>query len=170
VVQASRLHEWPTLHAALQWCRLLRDTRRVTRVVIKAGLFEGIEDPGRLHLIGGLCSECARRHFPPQETCPYCGADGCQPTNLSRYGTLHLYTTVTSRPPGYDGPVPYGFGVVELSDGIRVISRIVGGENAPLGIPVEITLETVGRDPEGRELVTYAFRPRATSPERRATP
>jgi uncharacterized OB-fold protein len=65
--------------------------------------------------------------------------------------------------------VPYGFGVVELADGIRVISRIVGPDRVAPGTVVELTLEPVGADAEGREIVTYAFRPRATSDEPRAT-
>lgn len=140
------------------------------RVPVRDGLFKPADASAQLHLIGGLCSSCARRHFPSQDTCPYCGAGDCSTTPLSCTGTVYLCTTVVSRPPGYEGPVPYGFGVVELDDGIRVVTRIVDPERAVAGTAVEITLETIGTDEEGREIVTYAFHPRATSHEKRATP
>ena len=35
-------------------------------------------------------------------------------------------TKVQIAPPGYEGPVPYGFGIVELDDGIRVLGRLEG--------------------------------------------
>jgi len=142
----------------------------VTRVAVKEGLFEPLEDHGDLRLIGGSCRACTRRHFPSQRVCPYCGEASCEPAALSRSGTVHLCTTVISRPPGYEGPAPYGFGVVELDDGIRVISRILDPDRAAVGTSVEIALEVIGSDADGREIVTYAFRPRAASDEPRATP
>jgi uncharacterized OB-fold protein len=128
----------------------------VTRVAIKDGLFEPLDDEGRLRLIGGLCNDCERRHFPSQDTCPYCGAGDCRRAALSRSGIVRLCTSVISRPPGYDGPVPYGFGVIDLADGIRVIARLVDPETA-VGAAVELTVAPVGTDEEGREIVTYAF-------------
>jgi uncharacterized OB-fold protein len=43
---------------------------------------------------------------------------------LSGAGTLWAWTEVTAPPPGYRGEVPYGFGVVELPEGVRVITRL----------------------------------------------
>jgi uncharacterized OB-fold protein len=71
---------------------------------------------------------------------------------------------VINRPPGYGGPIPYGFGVVELTDGVRIISRIIEPETACVGMLVELTLEPVGTDDEGRELLSYAFRVSARQP------
>lgn len=129
----------------------------MARVALKPGLFEPLDDPTRLRLIGGRCTSCEHLHFPSQDTCPYCGTGACQPAALSREGTVYLSTTVTSRPPGYEGNVPYGFGVVELADGIRVISRISDAEHVEPGTPVELALDVIGADEQGNEIVTYAF-------------
>ena len=139
----------------------------MTRVAIQPGLFEAIDDPSSVCLLGGRCDTCGRSHFPSQSDCPYCGGNSCRSVRLSRTGTLYLCTTVVSRPPGYDGPIPYGFGIVELSDDVRIISRIIDPDTARSGMPVELILEPVGTDEEGRELITYAFRP--TSHQRPAT-
>jgi uncharacterized OB-fold protein len=63
---------------------------------------------------------------------------------------------VTTAPPGYDGPVPYGFGVVEL-DGIRlrVVGRLTESDPSALheGQAMRVTSEQVG------ELAVWAFAP-----------
>jgi uncharacterized OB-fold protein len=76
------------------------------------------------HLLGSVCDACGRHHFPRAETCPYCGRPGSRPVDLPRTGRLWAWTAVTTPPPGYQGEVPYGFGVVELPVGLRVITRL----------------------------------------------
>jgi hypothetical protein len=73
-------------------------------------------------------------------------------------------TQVLSRPPGYDGTVPFGFGIVELPEGLRIIARLIDCGGARQGLSVELTLEPVGTDEQGRELVSYAFRPANDQP------
>ena len=140
---------------ALQCPRILTYSTRVTRVALKPGLFEPLDDPAKLRLIGGRCGKCERVHFPAQGDCPYCGATDCAATPLSPTGTVHLCTTVLTRPPGYDGVVPYGFGVIELPENVRIIARL--DADTPAGTPVRLILESIGTDAEGNEIVTYAF-------------
>jgi len=68
-------------------------------------------------------------------------------------------TTVTNRPPGYEGPVPSGFGVVELPEGIRIMSRIEHPARSRPGTPLRLVIEMLCTDAEGREVMTYAFEP-----------
>ncbi len=122
-------------------------------VAVRAGLFEG--DPP--HLVGGRCGACGRHHFPHAGRCPYCTATGVEEVALSTHGTVWAATTVTAPPPGYRGPVPYGFGVVELPEGLRVVTRLVG--EPACGQAVQLALEPLHHDDEGRTVVTYAFAP-----------
>ena len=126
---------------------------------ITPGLFR--DDDGGPHLLTGRCRRCARRHFPVAPTCPYCGADGCLETPAGPRGRLCLYTVVLTAPPGYRGPVPYGFGVVEVDDGLRVITRLTESRPERLrpGLAVHLVLEPLFTDDEGRAVVSYAFRP-----------
>jgi uncharacterized OB-fold protein len=68
---------------------------------------------------------------------------------------------VTASPPGYAGEVPYGIGVVELPEGIRVIGRLTESNPAALGADEEMELQVVplSSDDEGNDVVTYAFAP-----------
>jgi uncharacterized OB-fold protein len=131
----------------------------VNRVALKEGLLTTVDDPAAARLVGGRCPRCARFNFPAQVICAYCSADGCEATPLSTRGTIEVCTTVINRPPGYDGPVPFGFGVVELPEGIRIISRITDPDRAKPGTAVVLRLEPLGTDADGREVVTYAYEP-----------
>jgi len=127
---------------------------------IEAGLFE--EDAeGNVHLLGSRCSTCGRHHFPRADTCPYCRSTDVEPVLLSDQGTLWGFTAVTTAPPGYDGPVPFGFGVVELPEGIRVITRIEESDPARLafGMPVKLTTVVVREPPDENARATYSFVP-----------
>jgi acetyl-CoA C-acetyltransferase len=128
-----------------------------TRIALKDGLLTGIDDPGAACLLGSRCPQCARFNFPAQDLCPYCASAGCETVPLSPRGAVEVCTTVINRPPGYDGAVPFGFGVVELPEGLRIISRIRNPEGLQAGAPVRLVLECLCTDAENRELTTYAF-------------
>ncbi len=122
---------------------------------VAAGLFE--TDPPRL--CGSRCPVCGRAAFPRHDVCPSCGAAGCEPVRLGPRGRLWAWTTVTSRPPGYGGPVPYGFGVVELDDGLRVVTRLaLPLDDARFGRPMHLRIVEV-RGEDGEAFTTWEFAP-----------
>ena len=127
------------------------------KVPLKDGLLSTVEDAASARLLGGRCRRCARVSFPAQDLCPYCSSDGCDTVPLSPRGVVEVCTTVANRPPGYEGNVPFGFGVVELPEGIRIISRIADPQRSAPGAPVQLTIESLCTDAEGREVMTYAF-------------
>ena len=104
---------------------------------------------------------CGAHHFPRHDTCPYCATDDPEAVALSAHGVLWAWTAVTAPPPGYLGTIPYGMGVVELPEGIRVITRLT--ESDPdalkLGQPMELCIVPLHTDAEGNEVVTFAFGP-----------
>jgi uncharacterized OB-fold protein len=120
---------------------------------------EGLFADGRLH--GGRCTACERHHFPAASRCPYCGAADVTEVALSDRGTLWAWTAVTAPPPGYRGEVPFGFGVVELPEGIRVITRLTEADPARLAfaMPMRLVVDPLHTDDDGRTVVTYAFAP-----------
>ena len=121
---------------------------------IHEGLFE-IRDDGTIDLIGGYSPTSAQFHFPLLDTCPYSGATDIERVLLSRAGTLWAWTAVTTAPPGYEGPVPYGFGVVELTEErLRIITRLRESDPAQLrfGRPMTLVADEL---PDG--VITWAF-------------
>ena len=129
---------------------------------ITEGLFE-LNDDGTIALVGGYSPTSNRYHFPRLETCPYTGATDIETVTLSADGTLWAWTAVTAAPPGYAGPVPFGFGVVELErEKLRVITRLTESDPAQLtfGQPMQLVAETLPAE-DGEPVVTWAFEARA---------
>jgi uncharacterized OB-fold protein len=117
-------------------------------------LFER-DTSGALTLVGGYSATSNAFHFPLLDTCPYSGASDVQRVELSRDGTLWAWTAVTAAPPGYDGPVPYGFGVVELTkEKLRIVTRLRESDPAKLSYGQPMTL-VADELPNG--MVTWAF-------------
>ena len=126
-----------------------------------------VDPDGSCRLVGGYCGSSGRHHFPFQDCCPYSGATDVERVELTDRATLWGWTTVTAAPPGYSGPVPYGFGVVELAGGtgagLRVITRITVGEQASgdldFGMPMRLLPEVVATGDDGEPVVAWAFAP-----------
>jgi uncharacterized protein len=127
-------------------------------LLVREGLFTDTDPPV---LLGSRCTVCGRVLFPRADTCPYCASADPEPIELSRQGILWAWTAVTAPPPGYLGDVPYGIGVVELPEGVRVIGRLTEPDPAVLAAGQQMELRTVvlGRTPDDEEVVTYAFAP-----------
>src|SRR5947209_13511647 len=111
-------------------------------VAVQEGLFT-VDADGAAHLVGGRFRACGRHQFPRSSLCPYCGADDVAEALLSPDGTLWAWTAVTAAPPGYRGDVPYGFGVVELPEGLRVITRLTEPDPTRLRFGQDVRLQNV---------------------------
>ena len=115
-------------------------------------------DGDDVRLIGGYSPTSGHHHFPLAPVCPYTGADDVERVELPNTGALWAWTAVTTAPPGYDGPVPYGFGVVELDGiGLRVVGRLTEPDPGALreGQSMHLIAQTLG------ELTVWAFTPAA---------
>jgi uncharacterized OB-fold protein len=118
------------------------------------GLFD-LDADGALTLVGGYSPTSGRFHFPLLDTCPYSGATDIERVSLSRDATLWAWTAVTAAPPGYEGAVPYGFGIVELvRERLRIVSRLQQSDPSVLtfGQPMTLVADEL---PGG--VVTWAF-------------
>jgi uncharacterized OB-fold protein len=118
-------------------------------------------------LIGSRCGDCSATTFPTQDLCPRCSHSSMTEVKLPRSGTLVAWTT-QGFPPGapYAGPtgddfVPFGVGLVQLGDVIRVEGRLTENDPAKLefGQAVELTMIPFTTDADGNEIVTFAFQP-----------
>lgn len=123
-------------------------------------LFRGGEPAEPTVLLAGRCTVCGEHLFPRADTCPYCAATDPEPVELAGPGTLWAWTAVTAPPPGYEGDIPFGVGVVEFPEGIRVIGRLTENDPSVLraGQPMALRLVVLHDD-----VLTYAFTAASTS-------
>ena len=118
-------------------------------------------------LIGSTCDKCGATTFPVQERCPKCSDGEMSEVLLPRRGTLVAWTTQGFPPgPPYKGPVgkdfvPFGVGLVQLDDVIRVEGRLTENDPAKLqfGQEVELIMMPLAVDDDGNEIITFAFQP-----------
>jgi uncharacterized OB-fold protein len=66
---------------------------------------------------------------------------------------------VHTAPPGYQGPIPFGFGVVELPEGLRVITRleVTDVDAVTFGMAVRAATAALHTNDDGDTVVTYTF-------------
>lgn len=120
------------------------------------------------HLLGSRCPACSTVMFPRQSSCPKCGDEGAEQIELGRRGTLWTWTTQGFLPKApYAGPEteddyqPFLLGYVELPGEVRVETRLVGISEADvrIGMEVELVIVPFRTDPDGTEVLAYAFGP-----------
>ena len=137
------------------------------RVLVADDLFEDLPDGPRLR--GSRCTDCGTHAFPAQKSCQRCTGTNTEPVLLSNKGTLWTFTIQGFPPksPPYRGDAnpetfkPFGVGYVELAGEVKVEPRLTESDPSKLTIGMELamTLETIGTDSSGNEIVTFAFAP-----------
>ena len=120
------------------------------------------EDQGEIHLTGSECPSCNRVYFPAMKICPDC-LDDSQPMKkkiLNNNGKISIFSIAQVAPPGFE--IPHVQAYIDLDEGVRVFSLIIDyGDPGILrtGLPVKLEIVRVGENEEGKERLTYCFRP-----------
>ena len=95
------------------------------------------------------CDECGKAYFYPRDISPCCFSKRTSWMKASRRATLHTYAIANRAPsPEFAADVPYVPAIVDLEEGPRMATNIVGiGEPAPenlrIGMPLVVTFEDV---------------------------
>lgn len=94
------------------------------------------------------CNDTGRFFFYPRGMSPYTLSDNISWQPVSGKGTIYGFTIVyMDRMPGYQGEAPYVVALVELEEGVRMMSHIVNTPPDPdhvkVGMPVEVVYDDV---------------------------
>ena len=136
---------------------------RAAPAPLREGLLTGVLDQlGSVRLAGCKCAGCGEVSLGERAICPNCGRDAVKTVSLGNVGTLWSFTVIRHRPPGdYRGPnpfVPFGLGLVELLEGLRVLSPIDCDVDAlRIGLPLRFK-PYVRHDPD-KDVIAFAFEP-----------
>ncbi|MFE4855985.1 bifunctional MaoC family dehydratase N-terminal/OB-fold nucleic acid binding domain-containing protein [Streptomyces sp. NPDC056670] len=101
-----------------------------------AGFWAGVAEH---RLLVQRCGDCAELRFPWLPGCHACGSARWDTVEASGRGTVYSYVVMHHPPfPAFDPP--YAVGLIELAEGVRIVSNVVGAapDEVRIGMPVRL--------------------------------
>ena len=92
------------------------------------------------------CRACGRPHYYPRPFCPHCWSEEVKWEQASGRATLYTYSVVYENDlPPFSGRVPYVAAIVDLEEGPRAMTNVVGcpPEDVRIGMAVRVRFEPV---------------------------
>lgn len=105
------------------------------------GFWDGVKEH---KLVFQKCRQCGRWVHPPRPTCPKCGSFEKEWAPSSGKGMVYSWVTYLDSP--HQGfKAPYSVVLVEMEEGVRLISNMVdtGPDEISIGMPVEVVFDDV---------------------------
>ncbi len=120
--------------------------------------FDGC-DVAKIRILGSRCRQCGEKYFPTRSNCPRCSATDLEGVTLSSTGVITNYTVVRQTAPTWKGPVPYIIVVVQLDDGGKVTTHLIGSqpEEVRVGARVRAVAGKLWDDEQGRTVLANMF-------------
>ena len=103
------------------------------------------------------CLECKTFRHDPRPMCPECFSLDSEWAPVSGRGTVYSYAIVNQLlHPYWTDEVPYNVVLIELEEGIRIVSNLVDcpNESIEIGMPVSVVFEDLSS-----EIALPLFRP-----------
>lgn len=92
------------------------------------------------------CRNCSSFRYYPRALCPRCLSDATEWMLSSGRATVYTYTvTHQNQAQGFRDSLPYVLAYVDLEEGVRMLTNIVGCDPADvrIGMPVEVVFDDV---------------------------
>jgi len=95
-------------------------------------------------LMAAKCNECGTVLLPPKPMCTNCLSTNLKWIELEGSGKLLSYTVIHIAPTQFQSLAPYGVGIVELKNGLRLLGMIrgVGLEKIKVGMELKVDFDT----------------------------
>ena len=102
-------------------------------------------------LLFQCCESCGNNIFYPKKMCPSCFSSALKWVEASGKGTIYSHTTCFSNvAPGFEKDAPYVVAVVDLEEGVRVLTNIIAcnPDDLKCDMPVEVVFESINGEIE----------------------
>ncbi|MFH0930443.1 MAG: Zn-ribbon domain-containing OB-fold protein [Candidatus Zixiibacteriota bacterium] len=99
------------------------------------------EIPQRYRLEAGKCKKCGKIFFPPRLICDNCKSREFEKINLQKEGKLLTYTVIRVAPSQFIDQTPYAMGIVELNEGVKILSQVADCDFDKLEIGMLVRIE-----------------------------
>lgn len=113
---------------------------------------------------GSRCKICGEVMLGRYDSCASCAGESMEQIPLSNRGEVWTYTVIRHQPPGqYRGPtdpfIPFAEGLVELPEGIRVLSVLdCDIEKVHIGMKVELVIYELYKNEQGQSVLAFKFK------------
>jgi hypothetical protein len=100
----------------------------------------------RHELVFQQCADCRRFRFYPRLVCPHCLSDKFEWRQSDGRGVVYSFTVIHRAPtPAFRDQTPYVLALIELPEGVRMMSNVIGCDPAEvrIGMPVRVMFEDV---------------------------
>jgi uncharacterized protein len=100
---------------------------------------------GRLLIV--RCRTCGEAHYYPRPFCPRCGADDVSWEEASGDATLYTWSVIHQNDlPPFGQKVPYVAAIVDLEEGPRMMTNVVGCDfdDLRVGMKLHVEFEDIG--------------------------
>lgn len=145
---------------------MVDNTKQQNRVGVRNDIFTTPLYPSeQIRLKGSKCRVCGEVFLGKHLSCGNCANEDMEEITFSNKGKLWTYTVIRSRPPGdYKGPdpfIPFGEGLIELPEGIRLLSPLTDCDinNLKIGTEWQLVVDVLYVDDAGNEVMSFKFKP-----------
>jgi len=114
----------------------------------------------RYRLLGSKCEHCGGEFFPQRSLCPHCRRGGKIITMpMPRQGKIVSFTLVHSAPKGFELETPYFLAIIELANGVRLLTQIVDSpaERVKTGAFVKMVFRKIFED-DAEGIIAYGYK------------
>jgi hypothetical protein len=87
------------------------------------------------------CAGCEKMVWYPRAHCPRCGSSNLEWSTCTGRGTVYSYTTVAHGTDAYSDVTGYVLAYVELDEGPRVLTNIVGCLPSEVSVDMRVIAE-----------------------------
>lgn len=91
------------------------------------------------------CHDCSSHYFPPAPICPKCSSRDTRWVEASGEATLYSYVLTNAPWPHWKTAGPMSVALVALKEGPRLISTVVGCEQTPENLRIDMPLTATWR-------------------------
>lgn len=102
------------------------------------------------------CSDCGTLRFFPRYLCTECGSDNTDWVEAAGRGTVHSFTVVHRAAfPEFQERTPYVVALIDLEEGPRMMTNIVGADALEVAIGDAVTVAFEDRGGDGAKVPQF---------------
>lgn len=117
------------------------------------------EIPQRYRLEAAKCRKCGKISFPPRQICPSCRSRVFDDVKINDTGEIETYTIIRVPPTQFSEEAPYAVAIVNLGDGVRILSQVAdcAPEDMKIGMPVRMEFRKIQEEGPGG-ILCYGYK------------